>query len=261
MKPSVLLLLALFFINSVVIPHAGTVVVYPAPVGEELSRAYQVTVEGHAVPVYTAKVAPADPVLRWKAMDDKANSANYFETAAFASFDMQGTVTVQVTCPEDITSAKILPSALNLQPLIKGKSLSLTLTNPGPVTVEINGNWVQALHLFANPPETNAPTATAPGVIYFGPGIHEITHLVVTNNQTLYVAGGAILRGVIGTNEPFSISSYSGLRNYSPTIELRGTNIMLRGRGIIDGTACPTHARHLVFVQGTNICLEGVILR
>ena len=69
------------------------------------------------------------------------------------------------------------------------------------------------------------------------------------------------MRGVIGTNEPFSISGYSGLRNYSPTFLLKGTNIQFRGRGILDGGSCPTHARHLLQVQGSRISLEGVILR
>jgi len=88
-----------------------------------------------------------------------------------------------------------------------------------------------------------------------------VTHVVVTNNQTVYLAGGAIVRGVIGTNEPFSISGYSGLRNYSPTFELQGTNIAFRGRGILDGGLCPTHARNLLFIHGNDIRVEGVIFR
>jgi hypothetical protein len=51
------------------------------------------------------------------------------------------------------------------------------------------------------------------------------------------------------------------LRTYSPTFVLRGTNIMFRGRGIADGGFSTTHARHLVFVQGQDVTLEGVILR
>lgn len=51
------------------------------------------------------------------------------------------------------------------------------------------------------------------------------------------------------------------MRTYSPTMVLRGDNITLRGRGIIDGSFSTTHARNLVQVEGTNIKLEGVILR
>jgi hypothetical protein len=240
---------------------AGTVRAYPAPLGEELSKEYAVKVEGQEVPVYIAKVAPAEPARRWKAMDDKANSADYFEQASFAYFEMQGAVTVTVTCPEVIQSARVLPSSLHLKPAVQGKSLSLTLTEPKPLTVEINGKWTGALHLFANPPEADAPRPGDANVIYFGPGLHEVSHLVVSNNQTVYVAGGAIVRGVIRPDEPFRISGYSGLRTYSPTFVLRGTNITLRGRGIVDGSRCTTHSRNLVSVQGRDITLEGVILR
>jgi len=240
---------------------AGTVRVYPAPVGEVLSKDYTVKVEGQEVPVYVAKVAPADPVRRWKAMDDKANSADYFEQASFAYFDMQGAVTVAITSPEVIRSAKVLPASFHIIPTVQGKSLSLTLKEPRPLTIEVNGKWVGALHLFANAPEADVPRPGGPGVVYFGPGIHEVSHLVVSNNQTVYVAGGAVVRGVIRPDEKFRISGYSGLRTYSPTFVLRGTNITFRGRGIVDGSFCTTHARNLVSVQGNDISLEGVILR
>jgi hypothetical protein len=194
-------------------------------------------------------------------MDDKANSADYFALASFAYFDMEGAVTVTVTCLDEIRSAKVLPSSLRIEPVIQGKSLLLKLAEPKPVTIEVNDNWVAALHLFANPPEANAPRSGDPNVLYFGPGIHEVSHVVVSNHQTVYVAGGAIVRGVVRPDEKYSISSYSGLRNYSPTFVLRGTNITFRGRGIVDGSQCPTHARNLVMVQGQDIRLEGVILR
>lgn len=239
---------------------AGKVTLWPAPEGEALSSAYAVKVEGREVPVYVANVAAAEPARRWKSMDDKAHSGDYADKAAFACFDMEGAVTISVTCPEAIRSAKVLPSSLQIVPAVDGRTLTLTLPAPRPVTIEVNTNWVGALHLFASRPESAPPKRGAPNVIFFGPGIHEISHLVVSNNQTLYVAGGAIVRGVVRPDEPFSISSYSGLRNYSPTIELRGSNITVRGRGIIDGSRCPTHARSLLMARGHDIVIEGIIL-
>jgi hypothetical protein len=89
--------------------HAAAPTIYPAPEGEELSPDYTVKVEGRLVPVYVCKVAPADRERRWKAMDDKTNSASYFETAAFAYFDAEGPVQVEVTAVEPINSA-VVPS-------------------------------------------------------------------------------------------------------------------------------------------------------
>jgi len=160
-----------------------------------------------------------------------------------------------------ITSAKVLPSSFNLKPTIQGNSLRIILNEPKHVTVEVNGNWIGALHLFANPPETDVPRQGDPNVIYFGPGIHEVSQMVVSNNQTVYLAGGAVVRGVIRPEEKFRVSGYSGLRTYPPTFSLRGNHITFRGRGILDGSQCPTHARSLLQVQGQDITLEGVILR
>ena len=174
---------------------AGTVQVHNAPAGEELSKDYTVQVEGQDVPVYSVKVASADRILRFRAMDDKTHSADYFGNASFAYFDMEGSVTVKVTCSEPIRTAKALPSSYKISPTIDGKTLTFTLKEPKPVTIEVNGSWVGALHLFANPPETNIPKSGDPNVIYYGPGIHEVSHVVVTNNQTVYVAPGAVVAG------------------------------------------------------------------
>ena len=241
------------------------VTIYPAPAGEPLSAEYQVSVGGESVPVYIARVAPADEQRRWKAMDDKANSAEFYDTAAFASFDMRSSATmavaVIVTVPREVTSARILPSKLGIKPRIQGKSITFEIAKPCQLTIEINGEWVKSLHVFVNPPETDAPRADDPNVVYFGPGIHETGHLVVGDNKTVYVAGGAVVRTIIQPDEKSWISSYSGLKNYAPSIELKGKNIRLRGRGIIDATGCTTHARNMVYVNGSDITLEGVVLR
>ncbi len=243
------------------ISQAATVTVYPAPQGEVLSTDYTVQVDGRDTPVYVAKVASADRQARWKAMDDKKNSADFFEQASFTYFDFAGTVRIQITCPEAVRSAKVLPSSYGIEPSIDGKTILIQLDQPRHLTVEINGTWVGALHLFGNPPETDAPRPDDPNVIYYGPGIHEVGSLTVPSGKTVYVAGGAIVRGVIEPDEPFRISSYSGLKTYAPTFTLKGEKIVFRGRGIVDGSRCTTHARNMLVVRGQDIRIEGVILR
>jgi len=217
------------------------------PAGEERSRDYTVQVAGRDIPVYTAKVAPADPARRWKAMDDKERSAEYFDQAAFAYFDLAEPVTVTVACPEPIQVAKVLPGSLKIVPAIEGRRLTFVLTKPKHVTVEVNGNWVGALHLFANPPETPAPRPDDPNVIYFGPGVHEVSGVKAGSGQTVYVAAGAVVKG-------------TGDRR-GPVFTLQGERIVLRGRGVIDGSLCPTHSRNLLLVRGRDITVEGVIFR
>ncbi|MBR3419568.1 MAG: hypothetical protein IKG82_12825, partial [Oscillospiraceae bacterium] len=61
---------------------------------------------GLDVPVFDCKVASGDKESRRLAMDDKVNSGNYFEVAAFAYFDLvKGSAAVEVTSAEDIREA------------------------------------------------------------------------------------------------------------------------------------------------------------
>lgn len=269
LTPIVLFLMLVVFMGSknkeapiVSATAEGRAIIYPAPKGESLSNAYKVSVGKKSVPVYITKVAPADAVKRAKAMDDKVNSADYFDTAAFAYFDLVGSVTVTVTIPSAVTEAKVLPAAAGIVPVIKGKTISFEVSSPKNLTVEINGEWVRSLHIFVNPPETNVPRPDDPNVVYFGPGIHEVSSLVVGDNKTVYIAGGAVVRGVIKQEEKFNVNKETGLRGYSPTFDLRGKNITIRGRGIIDQSACTTHARNVISIRkSSDVKLEGVILR
>ncbi len=217
------------------------------PASEERSKEYTVQVAGRDIPVYAVRVAPADPARRWKAMDDKVRSAEYFDKAAFAYFDMSGPMMVTIACPEPIRSAKVLPSSLKIVPVLEGQRLTFSLAEPKPITVEVNGNWVGALHLFANPPEAPAPRPDDPNVIYFGPGVHEVADVRVGSGKTVYVAAGAVVKG-------------TGDRR-GPVFSLQGEHIVLRGRGVIDGSLCPTHSRNLLLVRGRDITVEGVIFR
>ena len=230
----------------------STVISYPIPAGESVSEVFSVGVEGINVPVYIAKVAPLDKVLRYKAMDDKVNSALYFDKASFSYFDISDASIVKVKSAQTINHVKILPTAANVQTKIQGNEVTFTIRPGQNLTVEINDDIIHSLHIFANYIEKEKPDPKDPNVVWYGPGIHKITRLILRNNQTLYVEGGAILKTIIGANET---------PPYYPSITLIGNNIKVMGRGIIDASACPTLARNMLLLQGTNISVEGVILR
>jgi polygalacturonase len=80
--------------------------------------------------------------------------------------------------------------------------------------VEIDGQ--PPLFIFANPPETDVPSRTDPKVRWFEAGkVHESGEVVLESGQTLYVEGGAVLRGSVRAKN--------------------GRDVTIRGRGIIDG--------------------------
>ena len=222
----------------------STARVYPAPAGETLSKRFTVTVGKQNAPVYVAKSA-AIPALADPGVSQDGE-------AAFASFDIGGSVIVTVIVAGGVQAAKILPSSSGTTPMVSGNRVTFTITKPAQLTLEVNGDWMHSLHLFANPMETDAPRAGDPNVIYFGPGVHTIVPLKVGSGKTVYVAGGAFIYGKLGPAE-----------TDGPVIWLNGSNITLRGRGVIDGSLFTraNRAGNLVKVQGNNIRVEGVVLR
>jgi hypothetical protein len=235
--------------------------VYSAPTGADTSTAYQVSVQGLSTPVYKVKVAPEDDASRWLAIDDRINTHLYYNTAAFAYFDMNGPVTVTVTMPSSVSSAKVLPLSAGITPGIIGNQITFTVATPQNLTIEVDGEWVESLHLFANPFEINVPSPTDPNVIYYGPGIHTVSKRTIGDNKTLYIAGGAIVRAIVDSSETFTTLS-TGLRRYDPTFYVRGNNIKVRGRGILDASACPNAARNMFYnIVANNYSMEGIILQ
>ena len=226
----------------------ATVRVYPAPAGVAMSDRFTVAVDGQPSPAYRALVAPADEKRRWRAMDDAAHSAELFDPAAFTTFDVDGPATVTVTCPADVRSAKVLPTAAGVAAVVAGRTVTLHLAGPGNLTVEVDGDATRSLHLFANPPEVDPPHPGEAHVIYFGPGVHDVTGegVAAGDGQTVYLAGGAVLRATTGGK---------------PVVRLTGRHAALRGRGVIDGTGAPTHTRSLVSVaDAADAVVEGVVL-
>jgi hypothetical protein len=251
MKPFIILLLSALYLAMVSQPiraNGDSVKVWPLPADEPVSTDFKVDVDGHPVFVAVAHVAPANDQLRWKDMDDLPHSGDYYALASFASFDMSAPVkAIRVTYRDNVTSAKILPTSCGIIPQTHGREITFSMDHPASLTLEINGDVISSLHLFANPWEMDAPTKADANTIYFGPGTHEVTNTIrVGSGQTLYLAGGAVLRGT-GRN--------------GPVIEMAGTNVALRGRGIIDGSGCPIHTRNLLYIHASQAVVEGVILR
>ena len=229
------------------------VIVYQAPEGEELNTKFKVLVNGIDVPVYNARICTEDQQGRLIA-GVPAEADKYFDITGFASFDMKkDPVKVTVSVNEHIYTAKILPTSFGVKSTIKDNTITFEVDKPQQLTVEVNGDHIRSLHLFANPEETDIPDPNDPNVIYFGPGIHEITSVPVGDNQTVYIAGGAVVRGIL------SEEGQTGRRGAS--FVLRGKNITFRGRGIFDQGRIPRiRGRQTMSVTVDGFKLEGVVL-
>ena len=223
------------------------------PVRAKCKSSFDVRVGGKKVTVYDLRVSPADSLLRMKGMDDKNGSKDIFEKAAFCSADIDAPALVKVKVASEVRSAKVLPSSRGITPQISGKEISFEAAPGDRLTLEVNGDEIHSLHIFTNAREEDVPSPTDPNVLYYGPGEHYVSRIIVRSGQTLYLAPGAVLYGEMFQREKGGA--------YSPVVSLIGDNIRVCGRGIIDGSLCETLTTNLLYINGKNITVEGIILR
>jgi hypothetical protein len=172
--------------------------VWPAPEGAELNDRFEVRVrqdsdEWRVVPAYLVMV------------DEVRDTDHHHEKSSMSQFGFSGNVEVAVTMRDGSTieTGRVRPLAKGIIPRIEGSTMTFTLTEPANLSVEVNGDIFHNLHLFANPIETSVPDPADPNVIWLGPGIHtpEDGRISVPSGKTLYLAGGAVLKGAIIVRE------------------------------------------------------------
>ncbi len=228
---------------------------YP-PSGEATSTDYAVSVNGQPVAVYKATAG--------------------VDNGTIASFDFSGTVTVKVTrLSGDVTSAVVRPASAGVVPSVNTatRTITMTLTKPKNLSVEINGSATLPLYIFANPLDLEAPQAGDPNVIYYGPGVSTVTgSIVIGSGQTLYLAPGAVVKAGFNANEPVQCVTSTECQNYDAAFRTTGSNVKIRGRGMIDAAPLRTagagggrvlkHALETAKVNGTQgsngVSIEGI---
>lgn len=174
--------------------RAQELVTYPAPQGVELKQDFNVKVrltggEWKDVDTYAVKV------------DEVKDARHNVRKASLAYFDFDGEVEVEVTAHEAIGTARVRPLSYGITPQVEGRTLRFKLDRPRNLSVEINGKIFSNLHLFANPIDANRArkARSTKGLIYFAPGLHRLPGdtLNVPSGTTVYIAGGAVVRGCV----------------------------------------------------------------
>ena len=160
---------------------------------------------------------------------------------SFATFAFSGECEVVVVVNRPIKHPVIRPLALGIIPKVKGNTLRIHLTKPCRLAVEVDDDLRRPLFLFAEAPETNAPYSMSPGVRYFSGGkIYDAGTIQVKDYETIYLAGGAVVRGVIRAKN------------------VTGARIL--GPGILDASMRTDKDKMVDFSSCTNIEMNGPIV-
>ncbi|MBM4032978.1 MAG: hypothetical protein FJ291_14495 [Planctomycetes bacterium] len=235
---------------------------YPGPEGEAASGDYRVEVNGKPCFVYQAKVRQEiakPPGSIWThEVGCKA------EVASLAYFDFEGKAEVAVRPMRGFKAASVHPRSFGLKAEVDSGVIRFTLDRPRKVTVMLDGSDRQALHLFANRFESDAPKPDDPNVLYLGPGVHKIGSTRLKSGQRVYIAGGAVVRGQVLPDETPQVSKRTGLKHYSGGVLHvdKVVGVRIGGRGILDGGDMPHAARSLILVNNSrDVVVEGIVLR
>lgn len=119
--------------------------------------------------------------------------------ASLVQFDFRGTVEVAVQKNNgDFRRVEVRPRRDAVETTVKGGVVYFTLDRPRNLSVEFDGDRLGNLHILAGEPI--APPAPGHGVVVYGPGLHVppdgATSFPTASNQTIYLAGGALMKGV-----------------------------------------------------------------
>lgn len=245
-------------------------VVYPVPEDVKArfgSDRFIVEVDGQPSPVLkTTNNNPVSPLTL-----EHMQVANHM-----TPFAMSGPVQITVRTGDGspITSLDIRPKKLGIVPTIAFDTVTFTLEKPMPVSVEINETFektgtyqgigpitkkIVKHPLFLLPrPQGDTPLPDKPGLVYFGPGIHEIgLRTPLASGTEVYIDGGAVVLGsfIAAQPDPRDIlihgHGYLSAQGYTDDLPDKWANQAL------DITTNTTEA---VGNRGQNIVVRGITI-
>jgi hypothetical protein len=244
-------------------PEAETAVItWPMPLTEKAFPLYTLAVNGVPVPVWSARVREEIHKPEGAGWTHMLNGRT--DWCGFARFDFAGSVEIVITVARDFQQAQIAPRSAGITPTVDGRTLRFRLDAPRSLTLLLDGQDAEPLHLFSHRPEVDLPASDDPNVLYFGPGEHWVDTIKVESGQTVYLDGGAIVRGVLPAGIKGRQGGVLNLFSYpGPVLDVSDAqDVRICGRGILDGTLLPHPARNLIrLTRSQRVRVEGVTLR
>ncbi len=244
--------------------NGNSVMVYKEVSGFKAETAYKVEVKvvgGESwieVPVYYAEVKRAGV---------SGNEKTYF-----ASIDLDGTADVRVIPKNAYKAVEVMPESDGIPVTKSSGKVSLRVSKACQLSVKFDDNKLNNLQLFVNDMEDEIPDINDSNVIFMAPGVHNENNssyikrdskydnfpcIELDSNQTLYIAGGAVVNAQI-------------------VLKPGARNVKICGRGIINlldfnsdsGTQEDTVAKCGAYPCGVRMAnraysveIDGIIVR
>src|SRR5271157_1032684 len=199
-------------------------------------------------------------------IDGQPLTLHTFSAGSFAIFAAVKPAMIEIHAGFDLRWVVIRPLSANVLPVIAAnhRDIRIPITGVTPLTVEFNNDLDHVLHLFPYKPEGNEPQAGDAHVRYFGPGVQEAGLIEMKSGETVYLAPGAWVRGMIHARDADHIAilgpgvlDASGIANdnapyggNSPIYLERTLGARIQGVTIFDSRAWTVHLRQ---ADGTRI--------
>ncbi len=186
----------------------------------------------------------ADELPRSKAYQVTADgvqlSALQTQRGAILSFGMKRDLELAVKLGRKPKEVVVRPLSAGVVAELQDDGFRLRLPRPMNLSVEVDGDLADPLLVFANP-EREAPAKEDPKVRYFEGGkIHEAGEILLKDGETLYLEGGAVVRGLVRA--------------------IGAEQVAVRGPGILDGGTRSHKINMLVLRECRHALLEDFTL-
>lgn len=197
--------------------EAQDVCIYERPEGAPTSADYMVTVNGTPVHVYDC------------------------EAAAYACWAFDGEVEVRIAVRENHQDIVVRPWRFSRTVMWDGSVAVFTLDKAAQLCFDPPFPGRKPLFIYANPLETARPDPDDRSVHYFAAGrIHDAGVITLRSGETLYIEGGAVVRGRVEATDAESVR--------------------IAGHGILDGGVGTLPRRRMMyFGKCRDVRITGII--
>ena len=189
----------------------------------DLSKDYQVKINGEMVDVFTTRVSKMPFNRDWP---NKQRPLEQSELASVISFSSDKSVFIEVEPNRKFSEVVIRPLSDGVKFNVNNSVITFTLTKPGQYVLELDGIHLP-LFIFFDPYKNYNVDINDKNVLYFSEGVHYVGEIKLKDNQIVYLDRNALVYGSI--------------------VGVGVKNVKVIGNGILDGNYEDRTNNHFIF--------------